>query len=314
MTQPTNTYDSYDIVGDREGLIEKIYNISPSETPMLNSFGKSNATAVLHEWQTDALASPGDNKVIEGDDATTDAMTATTRLTNDCQISDKVVQVSGTVEVVKKAGRAKEMAFNLAKKSLELRTDMEYAICGINNAKVAGNSTTARELASMESWITTNTSAGSGGADPTGDGTDARTDGTQRVFTEDLLKTVCQAIYTAGGKPTVLSVGAFNKRVVSSFTGNATRTQDAMDKKLTATIDIYVYDFGSLRVVPNRIQRSRTAFVVDPSMWKIAYLRPFMQWPLAKTGDTERRQLLVEYTLEACNEASSGVVADLTTS
>lgn len=314
MAQPTNTYDSYDIVGDREDLIDAIYNISPSETPAINMIGKGKAEAVYHEWQTDALAAAGDNKVIEGDEATNDASTATSRLGNYTQISDKVAVITGTTEAVKKAGRAKEMAYQMAKRSLELRTDMEYAVCGINNARVAGNASTARELASMESYITTNTSAGSGGSDPTGDGTDARTDGTQRAFTEDLLKTVCQSIYAAGGKPSVLMVGAYNKRVVSSFTGNATRMNDAMDKKLVATIDVYVYDFGTLRVVPNRIQRSRTAFVLEPEKWKIAYLRPFVQWELSKTGDTEKRQLLVEYTLEACNEAASGVVADLTTS
>jgi hypothetical protein len=314
MTQPTNTFDSYSAIGNREDLSDIIYNISPTDTPFLNGCAKTKATGVLHEWQTDALAAAADNKAIEGDDATGTGSTATVRRSNYCQISDKVPVITGTQEAVLKAGRKSEMAYQLAKMGKEIKRDMENALVGLNNARVAGNSSTARELASVQSYIHTNVDKASDGSNPTGDGTNARTDGTQRAFTETLFKNVLQQAWTSGGNPDTIMVGAFNKRVLSGFTGNATRLDKAEDKKLYASVDVYVSDFGEHKLVPNRFLRTRDALVLDMEYWKIAYLRPFTTTDLAKTGDTEKKQLIVEYTLEACNEAASGIVADLTTS
>lgn len=314
MAQPTNTFDSYDSIGNREDLIDVIYNISPTDTPFMSGVARGKASNTYHEWQTDSLAAAAQNIVIDGDEATHDSTAATTRLGNYTQISDKTVVISGTLEAINRAGRGREMAYQIAKRGKELKRDMEYSLVGLNNARVAGNASTAREAASVQSWIATNTSAGSGGADPTGDGTDARTDGTQRAFTEDLLKDVLQLCWDEGGNPDVLMVGSFNKRVASGFTGNATRFDKSEDKKLYTSIDVYVSDFGEVRIVPNRFSRSRDGLVLDMSMWKISYLRSFSMHDLAKTGDSEKKQMLAEYTLQANNEASSGIVADLTTS
>ena len=315
MAQPTNTFDSYDSIGNREDLLDNIYNIAPMDTPFMSAIGMGpKAESTYVEWQTDTLGSPSDNKVIEGDDATTNAVVPTVRLGNYTQISDKVPLITGTQEAIRKAGRKQEMAYQLAKLAKELKTDMEYACIGVNNAQVAGNATTARELGSVQSYIATNTSAGASGADPTGDGTDARTDGTQRVFTEDLLKDVLQACYLAGGNPSLLFAGAFNKRVLSTFNGNATKTVEAATKKISAGVDVYDGDFHTLRVVPSRILRSREVLAIDPAYWKLRYLRPFVISDLAKTGDSMRKQMVVEYTLQASQEAASGIVADLTTS
>ena len=314
MAQPADTFSSYDSIGDREDLIDAISDISPTDTPCLTMFGKAKARNTLHEWQTDALAAASaTNAVIEGDDATTDASTATTRLGNYTQISDKVARTTGTQEATNKAGRTSEMAYQMAKRSKELKRDMESSITA-NNARVAGNDTTARELAGIEAWITTNTSLGGSGADPTGDGTDARTDGTQRAFTEAQLKTVLASCWDNGGEPDCLMVGSFNKQKVSGFTGGSTRFDKSEDKKLTAAVDVYASDFGDIKVVPNRFSRSRSALVLQKDMWKVAFLRQYDTVDLAKTGDTERKQLIVEYTLEARNEAASGIIADLTTS
>ncbi len=318
MAQPTNTYDTYDNIGIREDLSDMIYNISPTETPCLTGFKRTKASNTYHEWQTDALAAAAANAVVEGDEATLDAAVATVRMGNYTQISDKTAVVTGTVEATNRAGRGREMAYQIAKKSAELKRDMEYTICGVNNARVAGNATTARELGSLDAYIYTNDDFGATGASPTGtgasSGSTARTDGTQRAFTEDLLKTVLQNCWTAGGEPSVIMVGAFNKRVASTFTGGATRFDKSEDKKLVASVDVYVSDWGELRFVPNRFSRSRTAYVLQMDMWKLAYLRPFSSHALSKTGDTEKRQIIVEYTLVSCNEGASGMVADLTTS
>jgi len=314
MAQPTNTFDTYDSIGEREDLADVIYNISPTDTPFLSSAAKTQATAVLHEWQTDSLAAAStSNAVIEGDEATHDAVTPTTRLSNSCQIMDKTVVITGTQEAVDKAGRASELAYQIAKRAKELKRDME-AMLTTNNAEVTGGSSTARELGSLGSWVVTNDDLASDGASGAGAGNAAHTDGTQRVFTEAQLKSVIKNVWNAGGDPSMVMVGPFNKQKLSGFTGNSTRFDAGADATLYTSVDVYASDFGQLQVVPNRFSRDRDAWVLDMNYWGIAFLRDFSMHELSKTGDSEKRQLLVEATLEARNEAASGLVADLTTS
>ena len=315
MAQPTNTFDTYDSVGEREDLSDVIYSISPTDTPFISSAAKTKATAVLHEWQTDALASAStSNAVIEGDEATLDAVTATTRLSNSSQIMDKTVVITGTQEAVDKAGRASELAYQIAKKAKELKRDMEATITG-NQAEVTGNASTARKLGSLGAWVATNDDLSSAGSPASGGaGNTARTDGTQRVFTEASLKSVIKSVWNAGGDPSMIMVGPFNKQKLSGFTGNSTRFDAGADATLYTSVDVYASDFGQLQVVPNRFSRDRDAYVLDMNYWAIAFLRDFTMHELSKTGDSEKRQLLVEATLESRNEAASGMVADLTTS
>lgn len=316
MAQPTDTYATNDMVGIREDLADIIYDISPVETPFISMVPHNQATSTTHEWQTDSLASAASNAGIEGDDAVTDASTATTRLTNLTQISDKVARVTGTARAVNTAGRADELDYQMLKRGRELRRDMETVLLA-NQAKVTGNDTTARQLGAIGSWITTNDDFDSGGSSPTAaDGTDARNDGTQRAFTEDQLKSVVKLCFDEGGMPDTLMVGAFNRQIVSSFGGGATKFQKVEDDVLRTSFDVYESDFGQLRIVPNRFQRARDALVLQSDMWAVSFLpgRNMATFELAKTGDTDRRQILSEYTLEVRNEKASGGVFDLTTS
>ena len=313
MAQPSETFDTYDSIGEREDLSDVIYNISPTDTPFLSSAAKTQATAVLHEWQTDSLASAvTNNAVIEGDEATADAVAATTRLSNSSQILDKVVTITGTQEAVDKAGRASEIAYQVAKKAKELKRDLESSLTS-NNAEVTGGSGTARQLGGLGSWVATNDVFGSGGASG-GLGNTARTNGTQRAFTEAQLKSVIKSVWNEGGNPQIIMVGPFNKQKLSGFTGNSTRFDAGADATLYTSVDVYASDFGQTQVIPNRFSRDREAWVLDMDMWGVAFLRDFTMHELAKTGDTEKRQLLVECTLESRNEAASGMIADLTTS
>ncbi len=314
MAQPTNTFDTYDSVGEREDLSDVIYSISPTDTPFLSSAAKTKATAVLHEWQTDALAAAvTNNAVIEGDEATLDASVATTRLSNSSQIMDKTVVITGTQESVDKAGRASEIAYQIAKKAKELKRDMESTLTS-NNLEVTGGSGTARQLGALGSWVITNDDMAADGASGAGAGNAAHTNGTQRAFTESQLKSVIKSVWNAGGDPSMIMVGPFNKQKLSGFTGNSTRFDAGADATLYTSVDVYASDFGQLQVVPNRFSRDRDAYVLDMDYWGVAFLRDFSMHELAKTGDSEKRQLLVEATLESRNEAASGSVMDLTTS
>jgi hypothetical protein len=316
MAQPADMFDAFDMIGIREDLEDIIYDISPTATPFMTAAGRTKCKQVLHEWQTDVLAAAvATNHVIEGDDATTDAQVATVRVSNRCNISDKVILVSGTSRAVDSAGRGDELDYLIAKNGKELKRDMESLLTS-NNASVTGSNAVARELGGFETWITSNESRGAGGADGgfSAGNTAAATDGTQRAFTESLLKEVIRECFDSGAEPTMVMLGSFNKQVASTFTGNATRNVDAKGEKLFAAIDIYKSDFGTLKIVPNRFSRSRTALVIDPEYIKVGYLRPFQTEKLAKTGDSSRVQLLAEYTLVVGNQAAHGAVADLTTS
>jgi hypothetical protein len=314
MALPTNTFNTYEAIGNREDLIDKIYKTSPTETPLISSMERVKASAVNHEWQTQALAAADTaNAVLEGDDAVTDAATPTVRLGNIAQISDKVPRVSGTQQAVEHAGRSNEMDYQIGLKTQELKIDMEAIVFGTNQAKNAGAAGTARKTASILSWIKTNTSKA--GSDPSAaDGTGTRTDGTQRAFTEAQLKTVLQSIWTNGGKPDTIAVGGFNKQTFSTFTGRSTPMEQATSKKIVASVDFYDSDFGKQKVIACRNMRSRDCLVLQMNMWALATLRNMKMKDLAVTGDSQRVQVLAEYALEARNEKSSGGVFDLTTS
>jgi hypothetical protein len=320
MAAITNTYTRFDAKGVREDLSNVIYQISPEETPFMSNIGKENVKNTFYEWQTDDLASAvTTNAQIEGDDVTSfTAATATVRLGNYTQISRKDVIISGTLESVDKAGRRSELSYQMAKKSAELKRDMETTMLA-NQAAVAGDTSTARKTGALLAFLKTNTNIGTGGGDPsyTTIPNAARTDATTtnlRSFSETLLKDVIQQVWTEGGKPTMVMAGPVNKQNLSLMAGIAAQRYNAQGNKpstIVAAADIYISDFGQVSIVANRFQRERDVFVLDPEYASVAYLRPFQTVELAKTGDAEKRMLLVEWGLKVHNEKAHGAVYDL---
>ena len=320
MAIVTNTFTTFDAKGIREDLSNVITNIAPEETPYMSNIGRETISNSLYEWQTDTLAAAAANKQLEGDDVTSfDAVTATVRLQNYAQISRKTIVLSATEEVVNKAGRRSELAYQIAKRGAELKRDQEFTM--LNGAvAAAGNTTTARGTASLQAFIKTNYDMQTNGANPsyTTLPNSARTDGNVRTFTEAILKNVIQQVWTAGGTPKILMTGPVNKQRVSGFSGIASSRFNIDGGARPATIigaaDIYVSDFGNVQVVPNRFQRERDAFVIDPDYAKLMTLRPYQQIELAKTGDAEKRLLIVEWGHKVLAENAHGIAADLITS
>jgi hypothetical protein len=320
MTIVTNTFTTFDAKGIREDLSNIITNIAPEETPYMSNIGRESVSNSLFEWQTDTLAAAAANKQLEGDDVSSfDAVVATVRLQNYAQISRKTIVLSATEEVVNKAGRRSELAYQIAKRGSELKRDQEFSM--LNGAVAAAGSTSvARGTASLGAFVKTNVDMQTNGTNPsyTTLPNSARTDGNVRTFTETILKNVIQQVWAAGGTPKILMTGPVNKQRVSGFSGIASSRFNIDGGARPATIvgaaDVYVSDFGNVQVVPNRFQRERDAWVIDPEYAKMTTLRPYQQIELAKTGDAEKRMLIVEWGHKVLAENAHGLAADLITS
>lgn len=323
MAQPTNTLDSYTARGNREDLQDKIYMVSPEKTPVSSAIKRIKVTNRIHEWQRDTLATPNkDNAVIEGDDRTGSALTATQRVANTTQLFDKTVIVSAAQRKHNSAGRSDEMKYQLAKKTFpELKRDFEAAILS-DNVAVQGNSTTARKLAGLGTMIYTNVSHGGAGATPahtTGLATTAQTAGTNRAFAESQLKTVMQSIYTNSGEmPSMVSLTPSHKTGFSAFTGIAQQRKEVKGKEQAIIVggaDVYVSDFGDLTIVPNYVQataNANTAFILNPEYLSVGVFAPLDSVPLAKTGHADKELASMEFTLIVESETAQGKVANLT--
>jgi hypothetical protein len=316
MGQPTATHSTYDHIGRREDLGDIIWDVTPTDTPFLSAIPKAKATSTKHECLKRAIAAPsGSNAVIEGDDATTDAANANVRLFNYTQILDKVARVSGTQEAVNNAGMANTMAREMEDKMKEIKTDLEMSLLQ-NVAYVAGTDTEARVMAGLQTYIITNISKDAGGTGATGDGSDIYTDsGTTRALEESHFEAALALCWTNGGKPSLGVSNAFQKRKVASFSGSSSKTSDGDKRKVVNNVEIYIDPLGTeIRMIPCRQCPTDVVYFVDPEYAALATLRNFFTKDLAKTGDSERKQIIVEATLEVRNEKGHGAIFDLAAS
>jgi hypothetical protein len=324
MAVPTNVIGSAGSavvnVGIREDLEDTIYRVAPEETPFVTNIGAGKpAKQVYHEWQTETLAAASaTNAQLEGDDVgTLGAANLTTRVGNICQILWKTGGVSGTQESVDLAGRASELARQKVLKTIEIKRDFEIRAIG-NYAAVQEAGATTRKMAGIQAFITSNDSRGASGADggfSASPGPAAATDGTQRTWTEALLKAVMVTTFNNGGKPTQLYMGGTHKQQASAFTGIADIRSEVKGKAMatiTGAADVYVSDFGALTLIPHAYGLTRAAVGVDPAMAGVSTLRGLQSTMLARTGDNERFLILMEKTLTVNNEKAHFVVADLT--
>lgn len=319
MAQASNTFDSYDYANSiAEDISETIYNVTPYDTPFYSKTAKTSASNTLHEWLTSSLRASGANAHIEGDATSADARTQESRLGNYTQIFKNAVTVSDTDEGLNNIGKARRMAFEMLNVAREQKLDIEKAMFD-NNARVAGNATTARELAGAPSWLITNVDfqSGNSGANPTGDGTDARTDdGTATAFTQTKFDAVMQSIWQNGGTPSTCYLSAFQMTKALAFTGNNNQRANvvAADERVVNSLSVYLTPWGQVSFQPSRENRSRDVFIMQDDMWEAAVLRPTKNVALAKTGDASVRQITTELTLVCKNEKASGIIADNTTS
>jgi hypothetical protein len=316
MAKRTNMFASHEQVGIKEDLSDMIYNIDPTETPVVSAIGTDGEGGgnVLFDWQIDSLASPDkDNAKIEGEDASAAALGATTRLQNIMQISDKVYGVTGTARVQDGAGRNDELDYQRLKKGVELRKDIEAVLTGQHTAKQAGTNSQARLTANFGAWIASNCTTGAGGSAPTGDGTDTVSAGTPAAITEAKMKTSIQNAWVLGARPTMAFMPAAIKTTCNGFVGRADNVR-GIDSEATvfSNVDVFVTEFGTVEFIPCRDIEANTVLGLDPEFCSVKYLRSFMTYELAKMGDSEREQMIVEYGLKMNNEAAHFMMAGQT--
>jgi hypothetical protein len=326
MAQVANTFETYDAGGNREELANKIWQITPEKTPFLSLIGRKSVSSTHPEWQTDTLGSPDTaNNQPEGNDWSYDAVSPTVRVGNYTQISEKSFIVSRTQEKTDKAGRRSELARETAKKSTELKIDMEViALSNQGSSAGTGNGATNRLLGGYRAWLTTNDSVGGGGGASgsfAGGLVVAATNGTQRALTKALMDEAVLSTANAGGEARVFMMSNYNKTVASRFLDDADvvplrKEVGKGQAMIVGAADSYLTDFGLVTFVPNvQMTRAgaataRNVFLVDPSMVSLGIFDDIMVNKPAKTGDAEKRVLNVEYTLICNNEAAHGVVAD----
>lgn len=323
MSVPTNVIGSVGSavanIGIREDLEDSIYRVAPEETPFVTNIGTVKCSQTYHEWQTETLAAASaTNAQLEGDDVgTLGSANLTSRVGNICQIHWKTGGVSGTQESVNLAGRDSELARQKVLKTIEIKRDLEIRAIG-NFAAVQESGATTRKLGGLLAWITSNDNRGSGGSDggfSASPGPAAATNGTQRTFTEALVKATMATAFGNGGKPTQAYMGGTHKQQFSAFTGIADVRSEVKGNAMatiTGAADVYVSDFGALTLIPHAYGLTRDCVLVDPKMAAIGTLRGLQSTMLAKTGDSERFLILMEKTLVIRNEKAHAVVADLT--
>jgi hypothetical protein len=285
--------------------------ISPTERPLTAMLRKSKCNSRFFEWQTESLAAAANNAQIEGDDVTSfTAITPTTRWGNYTQISTKNFVISMTEEVVDKAGRKSEIARQKLNKTKEILRDQEVALTQ-NTTQNAGALGTARQTRGLAGWITQGSVGAGTGAFPVPGSNTAPVAGTPRAWSEALLKDAQQKAWTAGGNPTTALMRAADKQLTSAFTGNVTRFNKVETEKLVAAFDVYVGDFGELKIVPSRFIDA-AVYLIDPEHAELKTLRNLEVSPLAKTGDAEKYLLTYEYGLQMSNKDAHAQVRDLT--
>lgn len=313
MAQASNSFATFNSSRVREQLMDKIWNVSVSETPTLALIGKEKVDGPFVEWLTDSFAAGASNKVEQGDVPTIQATADVVRYGNRTQISMKSGAITGTQDRVEKAGESSEYDRQVAKKSVECKKDVEFGLIQNTTAitAVAGVAPQARGLIG---FIATNSSRGSGGASPNAVSNTAPTDGTTRALTETLLKDTMKLMFD-NGAPDMDNIYALipsaQRATFDTFLASQTRFDKAEDKTLTATLEVYIGPFGRVKAVNARHMRTREVILLNKDYASLGVLRPMRDKELATRGDAREFMVNTEWTLLVKNEKAHGIIADL---
>lgn len=295
-------YVTYDMVGIKEDVSDVISNITPTKTPFQSMIGSEKVSNKYFQWQEDSLRTVAANAKVEGFTAVDSTRTPTTMRSNYTQILADTIKVSNTADAVSTYGRAKESAYEMAKVAAELKRDLEHAFVGMENAAVAGDSATAREMASVFSQIDASMFVYTGATSTKPDEAD--------------VLSALQLTYTEGADPNTMMVTPTNSLEIADFAfknragTSLARSRDVDAKEVVNVVDVYVSPFGQVKVVLNRFLLAKRTLIFDPEMWKKCVLRNWTRETLAKTGDNVSMMLVGEFSLKHKNYKASAVIEE----
>ena len=310
----TTKFKTYDAVGIKEDISDVISNISPTLTPFQSLLKSEKVANTVFGWQEDSLADVADNAQVEGFTAADSTMNATTLRQNYTQILAKTVNVTATSDAVATYGRAKETAYQLSKKSAELKREFEYHLVGKVQNAAAGDGTTARTFANALGKYSDGTTPVIAAANTvTIDGNGATSGTPAGALTEAAILSANQKLYEAGSDASYIMVKPADSLIIAGFDKAAGRYREINDtsKTIVNAIDLYVSPFGEQKVVINRFIDSGSCLIFKPEMWRIATLRPFTRELLAKTGDSDRHMIVGEFSLKHLNTKGSALITNL---
>lgn len=306
---------------NREDLLDQITNVDPWDTPWVTQAPKVGANHTYHEWLKDTLGSIDASGAQEGADYAIDSSTAPTREFNITMILRKDIGVSETQRYLNPAGFKDAYAYEIQKATKLLAIKLEKAVLQSVTSST-GNSASARQMKSLQSFIVTNTAySGVLGGAVTGA---AATAGT--LTAKDFNK-MLRTIYNAGGNPEQVYASPAVKQMISNFTvSSQNRNIAAVDRKLINALDFYDSDFGLIQIVIDRWVPEATAtatagasqsdvsgrlFFLQRSMNRLAWLRPMNHFLVGKRGDSVAGIVVGEVTLEVLSEKANGMLVSV---
>jgi hypothetical protein len=307
-------FKTYDQVGIKEDVSDVISNISPTTTPFQSLLKSERVNNTVFQWQEDELASVADNAQVEGFTASDNTLSPTVMRQNYTQIMSKVINISATADAVSTYGRAKETAYQLAKKSAELKREFEFHLVGKAQNAVVGNGTsTARRFANAFGTDVNSDAVIDASVTVTIDGNGATSGTPVGPLTEAAILEVNQKLFEAGSEATYIMVKPADSLIIAGFDKASGRNRTINDEKKTIVnaVDLYVSPFGEQKVIINRFLKATECLVFKPEMWRLVTLRPFTRELLAKAGDNDRHMIVGEYSLKHLNYKGTGRVTNL---
>ena len=311
-------FKTSDAVGEREDLSNVIERIDPDETPVFSNAKKVTTKGILHEWQVQELASAADdNHANEGADYSYVNPTATTRIGNHHQIAVQAASVSGTLDVVDRAGRDRETAYVKINKAIEQRRDIEKGLFK-NEARSASD---PRKTGKLLSFIT-NVVVESGSSASAGTGTDTATmSGTNDALTLSDIDDAMKAAYLDGGSPDMLVMSPANKVAFSDLSSGSVVTNQLhmtapQEAAIIGSVSLFLTDFGTLNAVIDRQAPNTEIHLLDSDYYSIGHLpgRMFSVSDVAPTGDATKFAIISEYCLIMNAPKAHASIFDLNTS
>lgn len=282
--------------GEVLDLSNEIAVLSPTDTPLLTlllSKGKVvPATDITVSWREKELNSDRAVKA-EGSEAGSAVKSVRKLKSNICQIMEKVVSVSGTVNALNPNGVGDEFASEVADRLTELKRDLEYF--ALNGVKSEEDN---RQMAGLVSLVD-----------------ESHVINHNAALTEEVIIDALQKVWEAGAHGELYAfMNATAKRAFNAIMKDqCTQTIEQGAQTFGVIVTRYETDFGAINVVLDRHMKADEMLIVDLDKVELAELRPTQYADLAKTGDYKKGHIINESSIKLLNSKAGAVIKGIGT-